>query len=49
MFTTDFGTLEFLVMFVVVVFNLALPVAFLFVLYQIYAKLKNIEEHLKKN
>ena len=49
MFTTDFGIVEFLVTFIEVAFSLALPVAFLFVLYKIYIKLKNIEEHLKKN
>jgi len=43
-----FGLGEFLTDFIVVVFYLALPVAGLFILYKIYGKLKDIDEHLKK-
>ena len=46
---TNFGIGEFFVSFLVVVLNLALPVAILFVLYKIYTKLKTIEELLKKS
>jgi len=49
MITPGFDTGELLSSFIVVAFNLALPVAILFLLYKIYIKLKNIEEHLKKN
>lgn len=49
MITPGFGFGELLSTFIVVVFNLALPLAILYLLYKIYIKLKNIEEHLKKN
>lgn len=49
MMISGFGPGELLIMFIVVVLNLALPLGVLFVLYKIYVKLKNIEELLKKN
>ncbi|HET8563492.1 MAG TPA: hypothetical protein VFM35_06425 [Candidatus Binatia bacterium] len=47
--TPGFGLVELLIIFIVVVFNLALPLAILFLLYKIYVKLQGIEEYLKKN
>lgn len=49
MMTTGFGLGELLIGFIVVVFNLALPLAILFLLYKIYLKLQEIEKYLKKN
>lgn len=49
MINPDIGVVELLVSFIVLAFSLALPVAILFLLYKIYMKLRNIEEHLKKN
>ena len=49
MITTGFDIGNLVSSFIVVAFNLALPVAMLFLLYKIYVKLKNIEEALKKN
>lgn len=49
MINPDFGITQFIVSFIEVAFNLALPIAMLFILYKIYVKLKSIEEHLKQN
>ena len=49
MINPDFGMTQFIVSFIEVAFNLALPIAILFMLYKIYVKLKSIEEHLKQN
>jgi hypothetical protein len=49
MITTGFGIGELFVSFIAVAFSLALPLGILFLLYKIYAKLKSIEEQLKKN
>jgi len=47
--TTGFGVGELVTSFILVAFNLALPLAILFLLYKIYVRLKSIEEYLKKN
>lgn len=49
MLMPGFGIGELLTMLIAVMFSLALPAAILFVLYKIYIKLRNIEEHLRKN
>ncbi len=49
MINMGFGIGELLVSFIVVALSLALPIAIVFLLYKIYAKLKDIEEQLKKN
>ena len=49
MMTPGFGIAELLTTFVVVIFNIALPLAILFFLYKIYVKLQKIEELLKRN
>ena len=43
------GIVELLIIFIVAVLSLALPVAVIFFLYKIYARLKGIEEQLRKN
>jgi hypothetical protein len=48
MLINHFGIAEILVSFVAVSLSLALPIAVLFLPYKIYAKLRSIEEHLKK-
>ncbi len=45
----NYGFAEVLVIFIVAVLSLAFPLGILFFLYKIYAKLKGIEEQLKKN
>jgi len=45
----DLSIGQLLTDFITVTFSLALPLAFLFLLYKIYIKLKNIEEQLRKN
>ncbi len=45
----NIGLGEVSVIFIVTVLSLAFPLGILFLLYKIYAKLKSIEEQLKKN
>ncbi len=45
----NIGIPELLIIFIVAILSLALPVGILFLLYKIYARLKGIEEQLKKN
>ncbi len=49
MINSGIGVMELLVLFIVAVLSLALPVAVLVLLYKIYAKLKDIEERLRKD
>jgi hypothetical protein len=49
MITPGFGFGELLNSFLVVAFNLALTLAGVCLLYKIYIKLKNIEDHIKNN
>jgi hypothetical protein len=49
MIAPGFGVGELLSSFLVVAFNLALPLAGVLLLYKIYIKLKNIEDHIKNS